>query len=419
MENLKRIFIIYALLVLLNLIVYVLLFELGYLVSWIIFGVLLVASILLMVALVITSLLLMITYITKQRSYRVKKYMVAQFTWFAFMMIACVLQVTVSEKFTFAPNTTTYASIESVELNGTTQYISVRSEDLSQPIILFLAGGPGGTQMVSTREFLAELEDEYTIINWDQPGVGKSYDARSYKDLTVDTYIEDAHALTLYLKETYQQEKIYLIGESWGSFLGILLSEAYPEDYYAFIGAGQMVDFTETEIACYNLAMEIAIEKNDQKQIDALKKIGVPPIYGKNVSMEIGTYLQYLHMEMVRNPEIKYTSWDTFDSLFAPEYSIMDSINFARGLIFTFSHVYQQLYGIDLREDYTEFDIPIYILHGRHDINAPVYLVEDYYQVINAPDKELIFFEESGHNPWINESELFNETVRNLFSFHN
>jgi len=418
MENFKKISAVCMLWILINAITYFIFFETGYIVSWLFTGLFVLSTVLLIVVGMITSFVSMMVSILNQGTNKVKKYLFSQFVWFCFVVILLGLQIQVSALFTYSPSNGGTATIESVELNGTTQYMSIRGKDLSNPVILFLAGGPGGTQMSSTREFLADLEDTYTIVNWDQPGVGKSYNARPYKDLTVDLYIEDAHALTAYLKQKYNQEKIYIMGESWGSYLGILLSSMFPEDYYAFIGSGQMVDFTETEITCYNLAMEIAVEKGDQRQIDALNKIGIPPIYGDNVTMDIGTYLQYLYMHMERDSSIHQVNWDTFDSLFSPEYSVMDSVNFARGLFFTFSHVYQQLYGTDLREEYTEFDIPIYILHGRHDVNAPVYLVESYFELIQAPEKELIFFEHSGHNPWINESQLFNETVEDLFDLH-
>lgn len=418
MDNLKKIVTVCVLWILILLITYFTFFDSGYIVSWVFMAIFVVSIVLLILALLITLLVLMITSISNQNSYKVKRYLVSQFVWLCFAVVSLGAQIQFSEFFTYTPDNGNTAVIESVELNGTNQFISVRSEDLTNPVILFLAGGPGGTQMSSTRAFFKDLEGEYTIVNWEQPGVGKSYHARNNKELTVDIYVEDAHELTLYLKDRFQQEKIYLVGESWGSYLGILLADMYPEDYYAFIGTGQMVDFTETEITCYNLAMEIAIERGDQRQIDALEKIGVPPIYGENVTMELATYLQYLHNYMGRNDEINHTDWDTFDTLFSPEYSVMDSVNFARGLIYTFSHVYQQLYGTNLREENTVFEIPIYFLHGRYDVNAPVFLVEEYYNVVVAPEKELIFFEHSGHNPWIDESELFNETLRSLFDLH-
>ena len=205
------------------------------------------------------------------------------------------------------------------------------------------------------------------------------------------------------------------MGQSWGSYLGMVLSATYPEDYHAFIGSGQMVDFTETEQYCYDIALSIAKDKGDAQQIKALENLGRPPIYGDNVSMEIGSYLMYLHQEMASNSQIHQTDFDTVDEMLSPEYGILDKINFMRGLYYTFSHVYQQLYGVDLRETHTEFEIPIYIFHGRHDVNAPTYLVKDYYNQIDAPNKELIWFEHSGHSPWHNETDLFVEKTIEVF----
>ena len=107
-----------------------------------------------------------------------------------------------------------------VELNGRKQWISIRGFDDSKPVLLFLAGGPGGTQMAAVRHDLAELEKHFIVVGWDQPGAGKSYYAQAIKDITVETYISDGYALTRYLTQRFGQEKIYLVGESWGSAMG-------------------------------------------------------------------------------------------------------------------------------------------------------------------------------------------------------
>ena len=101
-----------------------------------------------------------------------------------------------------------------VPLNGRKEWISIRGWDKDKPILLFLAGGPGGTQMAAARYELAELEKHYVVVGWDQPGSGKSYDAVPIDQITAETYLEDAHALTEYLLTRFGKEKIYLVGES-------------------------------------------------------------------------------------------------------------------------------------------------------------------------------------------------------------
>ena len=110
---------------------------------------------------------------------------------------------------------------------------------------------------------------------------------------------------------------------------------------------------------------------------------------------------------MSSNPEIQNGGYNTFRDLFSPEYGILDKINFLRGLVNTFNHVYPQLYGINLRTDYSRLEVPVYFFLGRHDINAPSVLVEEYFSILEAPSKEIVWFEHSGHSPWINESDKF------------
>lgn len=307
------------------------------------------------------------------------------------------------------------AELTELELNGRKQWISMRGWDKNAPVLLFLAGGPGGTQMAAVRHELAELEKHFVVVNWDQPGSGKSYYAEKIQNITIDTYIQDGYALTEYLKGRFSQEKIYLIGESWGSALGIFLVDKYPQSYHSLIGTGQMIDFAETERMDYTKAMEIAENNGDTALVKKLKANGEPPYYGKHVTWKSAVYLNYLSSYMARNPDIQNPGYNTLRDIGSSEYGLLDKINFFRGVINTFNDVYQQLYDIDLRADYTKLDVPVYFFLGRHDVNAPVGLVEEYERVLNAPDKGIIWFEHSGHSPWINERDKFIEEVMSCF----
>jgi pimeloyl-ACP methyl ester carboxylesterase len=335
----------------------------------------------------------------------------------ACLMIAMVLcaglvgisQLSASTPAINAPNS--IAELRHVSLNGRKEWISIRGNDIRNPVLLFLAGGPGGSQMAAVRHDLAELEKHFVVVNWDQAGSGKSYGAMAIADITIETYIDDGYELTKYLCETFNQEKIYLVGESWGSALGIFLIDKAPDLYHSFIGTGQMVAFLETEMIDYQLALEIAREKGDAQTIKTLITNGEPPYYGKDVTMKSAAYLNYLSAYMTQNPFIKNGGYNTFRDLFSSEYGLLDKINYLRGIMNTFNHVYQQLYDVDLRIDYAVLHVPSYFFLGRHDINAPVSLVKDYYAALSAPEKVIVWFEHSGHSPWINESALFVDEV--------
>lgn len=330
---------------------------------------------------------------------------------FLSLVVATVLLVLISQYGADTPDIRdsedAIAELRQVELNGRKQWISIRGQSRENPVLLFLAGGPGGTQLAAVRYELAALEAHFIVVGWDQPGAGKSCSAVPAEDITAETYIEDGYALTNYLRETFGQQKIFLVGESWGSALGIFLIDRYPEVYEAFIGTGQMVDFDGTERLNYEKALELAVAADDRKTIDKLEANGPPPYYGSDVVWKSAVYLNYLSAAMAQNPAIHNAGYNTFRDIFSSEYGLLDKVNFFRGLVNTYNQVYPQLYEIDLRTDYARLEVPVYFFEGRHDINAPTALVEEYLAVLDAPDKEIVWFEHSGHSPWINERDKF------------
>ena len=118
------------------------------------------------------------------------------------------------------------ASLERVTLGGTEQWITIRGQDIHNPVLLFLAGGPGGSELVMTRRYLSELEAHFVVVNWDQPGAGKSYNAVDISTLTPERYVSDAYELTQVLRERFQQEKIYVLGEVLGQYSRYLVGSA-------------------------------------------------------------------------------------------------------------------------------------------------------------------------------------------------
>jgi pimeloyl-ACP methyl ester carboxylesterase len=305
------------------------------------------------------------------------------------------------------------ATLEKVTLGGSTQWITIRGKDTDNPVLLFLTGGPGGSQLAATRDCLNGLEDHFVVVSWDQPGSAKSYDAVPLASLTPERYISDAHELTLYLRQRFGEEKIYLVGESWGSILGIWLVQRYPELYHAFAGTGQMVAFLETDTIDYELALRLAQESGDTGKVEALQRQGPPPYYGEDVAWKSAAYLMYLFDEMNGNPAIADAGHSTLTDLAGPEYGLYDKFNYLRALIYTLGAVYPQLWEVDLRKQVTQLEVPVYFLEGRHDVNAPPSLVEDYLQKLAAPHKEVIWFEHSGHTPWVSENSRFVDVMVN------
>jgi pimeloyl-ACP methyl ester carboxylesterase len=314
------------------------------------------------------------------------------------------------------------AVMETVKLGGSDEWITIRGKDSRNPLLLFLAGGPGGSQLVIEQRALAELENRFVVVNWDQPGAGKSFHAIAHAKLTPDRYISDAHELVLHLRQRFGKDKIYLSGQSWGSALGLMVVQRYPDLFYAFIGTGQVVAFLENEKIRYDSALNLAEERGDLKQVENLKQQGSPPYYGNDVLPKMMTYLNDLNKYRNEDQNLaiaKPKSNILIDLITSYEYGMYDKLNLSRGELATVGVVFPQLWDVDFRQKATRLKVPIYFLIGRHDRTTSPKLTEEYFNLLTAPHKELIWFEHSGHGSWMNEPAKFVDVMLKVLSTQN
>jgi pimeloyl-ACP methyl ester carboxylesterase len=286
------------------------------------------------------------------------------------------------------------AVMEKVTLGGSEEWITIRGKDATKPLLLYLGiGGPGAGGFPANALTLAPLEDDFVVVNWDQPGTGKSYKAAEISTLTVERFVSDAHELTEMLRARFHQDKIYLFGLSWGTIVGIKLVQRYPDLYYAYVGNGQMVNTTENDRLGYELAVKVAAARNDSALVKRLTGYGPPPYTGDGMALKYAAY---------NNVLFQYMDSPTLELILlivpqiAHEYGLVDKVNFARGLLDSFPVVYPQLRDLDFTTQAASLDVPVYFLVGRNDVNAMASLVDRYYRVLQAPHKELIWLE-GGH----------------------
>lgn len=347
-------------------------------------------------------LLVLVDLVLVIAGFRVLATRVAWAAVLAGLVLVSLLGVAASQWFAATPPITdaqgkplpnSIAVLEKVELNGTEQWITIRGTNVNNPILLNLGmGGPGGGGFIP-RPLFEPLEDHFVVVSWDEPGTGKSYNALPINTLTPKRFIEDAHALTQYLRARFQQDKIFVYGVSWSSILGIWLVQQYPELFYAYVGSGQMVNTTENDVLGYELALQFSKERGDTGTVDALTRNGPPPYTGGDM---LGKYVLFLDILNDYMNAPRYMILAPIAPLFAPEYGLVDKVNHTRGLIEGFAVVYPQLRDLDFATQANKLDVPVYFFVGRQDVNAMASLVERYYHVVQAPYKELIWFE-AGH----------------------
>lgn len=310
------------------------------------------------------------------------------------------------------------ASLEKIKLGGVDQWLTIRGYDAGNPVLLFLSGGPGASELGRVRYYSEPLEEHFTLVVWEQRGAGKSFPSvRPKEDVTVEQYTADIVELSEYLAERFNQEKIYLLGHSWGTIIGVHAAQARPDLFHAYIGAAQMVNVRETDQIIYRELLRHAQKTGDIKFANRLLELGEPPYFGKNPVMK---YKDVLARDygVFQVPHIRSQDYlqngDLFKRMLATqEYTLLDKINFVRGMVTTFNLVYPQLQDFDFREDATQFTIPVYLILGRHDSNATPEMAEAYFDQIEAPLKRLYYFEDSGHDMLFQETQKFHDLMIN------
>ena len=158
--------------------------------------------------------------------------------------------------------------------------VLLRGRSIHNPLLLFLSGGPGSSEMAWVRHFNAPLEDHFLVVQWDQRGAAKSYAALKDPDgLTVDQFVSDASELLELLTTRFSQQKVFVVGHSWGSILGVLLAQRRPERIHAYVGTGQQVNFLENDTLCHLRAYELAMRFARHKALARLARIGPPALH--------------------------------------------------------------------------------------------------------------------------------------------
>lgn len=301
-----------------------------------------------------------------------------------------------------------------LELNGAEFGLFIKGKDKNNPLLLMLHGGM--PFYFITQEYPTGLEELFTVVWWDQRGAGLSYNSKyNYQDITVDDLVEDTKEVTDYLRNRFSQDKIYLMGHSGGTYLGIKTIEKYPELFTAYIGVAQISNQKLSEQKAHHYMLEQY--RHDQSKEKYARTMRENPIeLSKPIPdayYKIRDYTMHdLGVGTMRDMNSVITGL-FIPSLLFREYTLGEKINFWRAKInYGVSVIWDEVISHDLSEENTQFKIPVYFLHGIHDYTVNYKLAYDYFEKIKAPKKGFYTLEESAHSPIFEEPEECIKIIR-------
>ena len=300
------------------------------------------------------------------------------------------------------------ASIERWKMNGIEQSVILRGRNVSNPILVWIHGGPGVSETALFRHYNGALEDHFLVVYWDQRYAGQSLDPLGPTPTheRTDEYVSDLGVLVDRLRARFHRDKVALIAHSWGTVPTLLYVGHHPERVAAYVGVGQVANTPESEKRSYAFILEQARLRNDVSAVARLTKMGPPPRttepsftprdllmkYGGTFHADMGTGT--LALVTMRASE---TNWRDLAALLL----IADYNNLAM----------QEFANAVLDEGHTQFTVPIFFVSGRYDHQVDATLAYRFYERITAPQKRFVWFAQSGHGPLFEEPERFNAFV--------
>ncbi|HVY92090.1 MAG TPA: alpha/beta hydrolase [Bryobacteraceae bacterium] len=306
------------------------------------------------------------------------------------------------------------AEIRYYSIGGMQQWVMIRGESVANPVLVLVHGGPGFSEMRLFRHFNAELEKSFTIVYWDQRGTAKSFDPHiPASSMTVEQFIADLNELVDIVRERLGKDKVAIYGHSWGSALAVLYVARFPEKISVYAGAGQIGDWPASERICYSFTLAEAERRGNEKAVRELRAIGPPPHSARSV-MAARTWLTRF-VGFIRGMSLWKFSLLVISG---PECSVFDLPNIIRGTRFSTETMWTEVSALDLTKAVPSLQVPVSFFLGRHDHVVAPETSQAYFDMLAAPQKELVWFEESAHEPPFEETARFNEimsgTVRRI-----
>lgn len=291
-------------------------------------------------------------------------------------------------------------------LGGARQAVSVRGADRDNPILLFVHGGPGSVEMPMAWSFQRPWEDYFTVVQWDQRGAGKSYPLNDPKTLTstmtLERYRDDAIELIELLCRKYGKRQIVLMGHSWGSAVGLAVAAKRPDLLHAYVGMGQAISFRDNERVGLAWTIERARREGNVQALRELEALRPYPDLGpftidkadawRKWSIGWGALAAYRP-----NADFYFES-----TRLSPEYTPADRKAWGEGSAFSVTTLWPKLADVSF-QTLDKLDAPVVFFLGRHDYTVPAPIAAEWMERLQAPKKQLVWFEHSAHLPMVEE----------------
>lgn len=304
-----------------------------------------------------------------------------------------------------------------VRIGGIDQWVTVSGQDCANPVVLIVHGGPGNPNTPFADKLFGDWTRDFTIVQWDQRGAGKTYAANHPAEdepLTMARLTEDGVEVARHAVQRLGKQKVILMGGSWGSALAVHMAMAQPDLFHAYVGTAQLVNYQQDVAAGYTLTLGLARAAGDSESVAKLEALGAPPWTNPRA---FGILRRVGRKYEARTSEPPPEGWFAFgpgydDAAYAADYEAGEDYSFLKFVGLAGDGMGP---GIDLPALGTRFAMPVTMIQGHEDLVTPPEVSRAYYETLTAPKKTYVLLARTGHDPnriMIDAQRRALETVR-------
>jgi pimeloyl-ACP methyl ester carboxylesterase len=291
--------------------------------------------------------------------------------------------------------------LEAVRIGGIDQWLNIRGQDRRNPVLLMIHGGPGFVAMPLSWYFQRGWEEYFTVVQWDQRGAGKTYTsndpAKVGPTLTAERMYADADEVIAWLRKEFGKDKIFVLGHSWGSAIGLTVAQRHPEWLHAYIGMGQMTNSPESERRGWQFALARAKADHNEKAVRELQSLAPYAVDGKPMALR-DLFLQRKWLDYYGGAVLGRRNFDAESGAvrLSPEYTDADVKSFGAGNEFSEKYLLAGAIMTDFSQ-VRALGCPLILFSGRKDYNVSSAVGAEWFEHVQAPAKRLVWFENSAH----------------------
>ncbi|HEY7882515.1 MAG TPA: alpha/beta hydrolase [Streptosporangiaceae bacterium] len=309
--------------------------------------------------------------------------------------------------------------LEPVQLGGITQWIRIRGTSAANPVLLLMQQGPGLPIINETRawEQRLGLENDFTVVYWDQRGTGLSALPLSRRasrfEITPQLMVADTITLLELIRDRYGR-KPFIAGFSFGATYAAQAAVLRPDLVAGIVATGMDIDVPLAEQHMYDWALATARQRGNQRAVGQLENIGPPPHLDARQFTTRARWITNFGGVTAGATWNSQARTLAASLLRSPDYTPAAALRTIRGVTSSQAALLPLLAHTDLITTLPALEVPIILAQGRLDQVTPGAVAQKFHDTLAAPAKQLIWFEHSAHTPQYDEPAKFRDVLLTL-----